>query len=133
MCQGRYSECGVLTDQWVEAIAANKPHLPPVRVAPDTSKFVIDVKEFHSVTARVSKRIYLWEKLGAPANPKSMPVFDPDELQKCCKEAGATNLSGSLLEIMSSPGQSKESHEKNKFKVVNIIYSLIYGQSQKCS
>ena len=68
-----------------------------------------------------------------PANPKSMPVFDPDELQKCCKEAGATNLFGSLLEIMSSSGQSKESYEKNKFKIVDIIYLLIYGQSQKCS
>ena len=62
-----------------------------------------------------------------------MPIFDPDELQNCCKEAGATHLFGSLLITMSSPSQNKESYDKNQFKVVNIIYLPIYGQSQKCS
>ena len=52
-------------------------------------------------------------------------------MEEACKEANATNLFNEILKIMSSPGQKQNDlYEKNAHKVVNVIYMLIYGQSQ---
>lgn len=78
-------------------------------------------------------RKYLWEKLGCPTLMKNIPIFDPKSMRKFCADAGAVNLFDEVINLITVPGQSRETKEKCAIRAVNLIHAMMYAQSQKCS
>ena len=76
---------------------------------------------------------YLWEKHGSPDLMSNIPIFNPVTIEKICEDAGSPNIFKDVLTIMEVPGQSNDVRKKNKNRAINIINTMMFGQSQKCS
>ena len=64
---------------------------------------------------------------------KGAPVTDPVEFRKLCCDAGATTIFKIILGAMATDRQTPERRQLNEKRAVSIIYSLVYGQSQRAN
>ncbi len=76
---------------------------------------------------------YLWEKHCSPDLMSNIPILNPVTIEKICEDAGSPNIFKDVLTIMEVPGQSNDVRKKNKNRAINIINTMMFGQSQKCS
>ena len=60
-------------------------------------------------------------------------IYDPDQFHKFCVMNGAPTIFKNILKLMSDVRHSKAKRRKNKYIVVNILYEICYGKSQKCN
>ena len=63
------------------------------------------------------------------------PIYDPEEFQELCANAGAPTIFSTILGAMTDSRHSEERiHvQANKKRAVAIIYKLCYGLSQVCN
>ena len=61
------------------------------------------------------------------------PIYDPDEFQELCADAGAPTIFSTTLASMTDSRHSEERIQVNKKRTVAIIYKLCYGLSQVCN
>ena len=78
-------------------------------------------------------RKYLWEKVGCPTVMTNIPIFDPKSMKELCVNAGAVHLFDEVMNVITIPGQSRETHEISAVRTVNLIHTMMYAQSQNCS
>ena len=64
---------------------------------------------------------------------ETQPPFDPRLLKKLCNDAGASKLFNAILYAMFNNDQVAGTMHLNKKRAVNIIYMLVFGQSQKAN
>lgn len=61
------------------------------------------------------------------------PIYNPEEFQELCADAGAPTIFSTILAAMTDSRHSKERIQANKKQTVAIIYKLCYGLSQVCN
>ena len=61
------------------------------------------------------------------------PIYDPEEFQELCADAGAPTMFFTILGAMTDSRHSEERIQANKKRAVAIIYKLCYGLSQVCN
>ena len=62
-----------------------------------------------------------------------VPPFEPEAMREICHAAGADKLFDSILEAMSTDDPSIGRGKQNEKKVVDAIFMLMFGQSQKAN
>ena len=60
-------------------------------------------------------------------------IYDPDDFESFCLEAGATTLFANLVDAVCTSRQDERRHDTNRKIVVSIIYKLCYALSQRCN
>ena len=60
-------------------------------------------------------------------------ITDPARFKRLCNDAGATTIFETILEAMSTDRQTAERKKFIEKRAVSIIYSLVYGQSQRAN
>eukprot|EP00795_Rhopilema_esculentum_P010098 gene10098-18751_t len=60
-------------------------------------------------------------------------ITDPAQFKKLCNDAGATTIFETIVEAMSTARQTAERKKLIEKRAVSIIYSLVYGQSQRAN
>ena len=61
------------------------------------------------------------------------PIYEPDQFEKFCMEAGAPTLFNNILLSMTSDRHSEQRHNQNKILTVTLIYKLCFGLSQQAN
>ena len=61
------------------------------------------------------------------------PITDLAQFKKLCIDAGATTIFETIFESMSTARQTAERKKLIEKRAVSIIYSLVYGQSQRAN
>ena len=64
---------------------------------------------------------------------KGAPITDPVEFRKLCHDAGATSIYEMILGAMATDRQTPGRRHLNEKRAVSIMYSLVYGQSQRAN
>ena len=63
---------------------------------------------------------------------RKQAIYDPDQSHKFCVMNGAPTIFKNILKLVSDVRYSKE-RGKHKYIVMNILYEICYGKSQKCN
>ncbi len=66
-------------------------------------------------------------------NSQREPIFAPEKLKKFCTVNGAPTIFETLLAAMTDDRHSEKRIQSNRKRVVEIIYKLCFGKSQKCN
>lgn len=61
------------------------------------------------------------------------PIYDPEEFQELCADAGASTIFSTILAAMTDSRHSEDRIQANKKRAVAIIYKLCYCLSQVCN
>ena len=66
-------------------------------------------------------------------NQGCSPIYDVDEFQIFCYEAGAQTLFDNLHDAVCTTRQSEDRIEANRKLIVSTLYQLCFGLSQMCN
>ena len=64
---------------------------------------------------------------------KNQPIYDPDEFEIFCLEAGAEMIFDNFQKAICTIRQTEQRIHPNRKKVVSVIYQLCFGPSQHCN
>ena len=64
---------------------------------------------------------------------KIQPIYDPDEFEIFCLEAGAETIFDNFQKAICTIRQTEQRIGLNRKKVVSVIYQLCFGLSQRCN
>ena len=67
------------------------------------------------------------------ARKKQDLIVDPRQFRSFCDENGASTIFENILEAMTQERHSDFRRNLNENKVMEIVYKMCYGRSQKCN